>query len=115
MLKGFRIDVSGGVIDMEYKKFIFGTDEDGNPIDFSGNRLVKAPNVTLSIAPSYTYNLADKYKLLFGLNINHIGKAYNDISNSETIALQPATLLNSRISLMPKNGKWSIMGQKFRK
>lgn len=108
MLKGFRVDISGGVIDMKYKKFIFGTDDNGNPIDFSGNKLLKAPNVTLSIAPSYTYNLVDKYKLLFGLSINHVGKAYNDISNSETIARQPSTIVNSRISLMPKNGKWSV-------
>lgn len=108
MLKGFRVDISGGVIDMKYKKFIFGKDENGELIDFSGNKLLKAPNVTLSIAPSYTYNLIDKYKLLFGLNINHVGKAYNDISNSEVIARQATTIVNSRISLMPKNGKWSV-------
>lgn len=108
MLKGFRVDISGGVIDMKYKKFIFGKDENGELVDFSGNKLLKAPNVTLSIAPSYTHNLVDKYKLLFGLSINHVGKAYNDISNSEIIARQAATILNSRISLMPKNGKWSV-------
>lgn len=108
MLKGFRVDISGGIIDMKYKKFIFGKDENGELIDFSGNKLLKAPNVTLSIAPSYTHNLVDKYKLLFGLSINHVGKAYNDISNSEIIARQAATILNSRISLMPKNGKWSV-------
>jgi iron complex outermembrane receptor protein len=108
MLNSFRVDISGGLIDMKYKKFIFGTDEYGKPIDFSGNKLLKAPNVTLSVAPSYTYNLVDKYKLLFGLNINHVGKAYNDISNSEAIARQASTIVNSRISLMPKNGKWSI-------
>ena len=108
MLKGFRVDISGGVIDMKYKKFIFGRDENGELIDFSGNKLLKAPNVTLSVAPSYTYNLIDKYKLLVGLSINHVGKAYNDISNSEIIARQPSTILNSRISIMPKNGKWSV-------
>ena len=108
MLKGFRVDISGGVIDMKYKKFIFGKDENGELIDFSGNKLLKAPNVTLSVAPSYTYNLIDKYKLLVGLSINHVGKAYNDISNSEIIARQPSTILNSRISIMPKNGKWSV-------
>ncbi|WP_188767751.1 TonB-dependent receptor [Emticicia aquatilis] len=108
MLKGFRFDISGGLIDMKYKKFIFGKDENGELIDFSGNKLLKAPNVTLSVAPSYTYNLIDKYKLLFGLSINHVGKAYNDISNSEIIARQPSTIINSRVSLMPKNGKWSI-------
>lgn len=108
MLKGFRVDISGGVIDMKYKKFIFGKDENGELIDFSGNKLLKAPNVTLSVAPSYTYNLIDKYKVLFGLSINHVGKAYNDISNSEVIARQAATIVNSRISLMPKNGKWSV-------
>lgn len=108
MLKGFRVDISGGVIDMKYKKFIFGKDENGELIDFSGNKLLKAPNLTLSVAPSYTYNLIDKYKLLVGLSINHVGKAYNDISNSEIIARQPSTILNSRISIMPKNGKWSV-------
>lgn len=108
MLKGFRVDISAGAINMKYKKFIFGKDENGEIIDYSGNKLLKAPNVTLSVAPSYTYNLIDKYKLLFGLNINYVGKAYNDISNSELIARQPSTIVNSRISLMPKNGKWSI-------
>ncbi len=108
MVNNFRFDISGGVIDMKYKKFIFGEDENGEIIDFSGNKLLKAPNATLSIAPSYNYSLKDKYKVMFGVNLNYVGKAYNDISNSEIIARQASTIFNSRISLMPKNGKWSI-------
>lgn len=108
MYKGLKMDISGGWLDMKYRDFMFGEDENGDPIDLSGNRLVKAPKMTLSVAPSYTVNLFDKYRILAGVNVNYNGKSYNDITNSEVIARQPVTLINGRLSLMPKNGKWSV-------
>jgi iron complex outermembrane recepter protein len=108
MFGNLKLDVSGGFLNMKYQDFIFGTDEDGKPIDFSGNRLLKAPTMSLAVSPTYTLNVIDKYKIFLGLNVNYTGKSYNDISNSEIIARRPVTLINSRIALSPKNGKWSI-------
>jgi len=47
-------------------------------------------------------------RLFFGMNINHTGKAFNDISNSDIIARRAATIVNGRIALAPRNGKWSM-------
>ncbi|MDZ7933884.1 MAG: TonB-dependent receptor [Emticicia sp.] len=102
MYKRLRLDVSGGVIGMRYREFMFGED------DYSGNKLLKAPNATFSVAPQYNVDLGDKYRLLLGANINYTGKAYNDISNYEVIARKAATIVNARAGIMPKNGKWSI-------
>lgn len=108
MLKGFRLDASAGLLNLKYQDFIFGEDINGKPIDLSGKKLLKAPSTTLSLSPTYTFNLFDKYRLLAALNMTHTGKSYNDITNSEVIARRPLSLINSRLSLMPKNGKWSF-------
>ncbi|MCU0324608.1 MAG: TonB-dependent receptor [Spirosomaceae bacterium] len=109
MYKRLRLDVSSGLVGMKYRDFIFGEDENGRPINYAGNRLLKAPNFTLSVAPQYTIELpSNKYRVILGGNINHVGKAYNDISNSEVLARRAATIVNARAALMPKNGKWSI-------
>lgn len=109
MYKRLRLDLSSGLVGMKYRDFIFGEDENGNPISYAGNRLLKAPNFTLSLAPQYTIELpSSKYRVILGGNINHVGKAYNDISNSEVLARRAATIVNARAAFMPKNGKWSI-------
>ncbi|MEZ0610315.1 TonB-dependent receptor [Fibrella sp. WM1] len=108
MLKRFRLDVSAGYLNLKYIDFPFGTDDNGNPINYAGNRLLKAPDWTFSVAPEYTVPLSDKLRMYMGLNINHTGKAYNDISNSEVIARVPASIINGRLALVPADGKWSI-------
>lgn len=108
MLKNFRVDVSAGYLHFRYIDFPFGTDDEGNPVNYAGNRLLKAPDVTFSVAPEYTFHLSDQMRLFWGFNINHTGKAFNDISNSDIIARRAATIVNSRLALAPRNGKWSI-------
>lgn len=108
MLRRFRIDVSAGYLNLKYIDFPFGTDDNGNPINYAGNRLLKAPDITLSVAPEYNIPLNDKLRLYVGLNVNHTGKSYNDVSNSEVIARVPASIVNGRVALVPSDGKWSI-------
>ncbi len=102
MIKRFRIDISGGLVGLRYKEFMFGEE------DYSGNYLLKSPKYTFSVAPQYTIDVSEKYRINLNANINHTGKAYNDISNYELIARRATTILNARVALMPKNGKWSI-------
>ncbi|OIN60043.1 TonB-dependent receptor [Arsenicibacter rosenii] len=108
MLKNFRTDVSMGYLHFRYIDFPFGTDDEGNPVNYAGNRLLKAPDFTFSVAPEYTLPISEQMRLFFGMNINHTGKAFNDISNSDVIARKAATIVNGRISLAPRNGKWSL-------
>ncbi|RAI75256.1 hypothetical protein HMF3257_15620 [Spirosoma telluris] len=108
MLKNFRVDVSMGYLHFRYIDFPFGTDEAGNPVNYAGNHLLKAPDFTFSVAPEYTLPITDQLRVFLGMNINHTGKAFNDISNSDIIARQAATIVNGRLSLAPRNGKWSI-------
>ncbi|MBO0939030.1 TonB-dependent receptor [Fibrella sp. HMF5335] len=108
MLKRFRIDVSAGYLNLRFVDFPFGTDDNGNPVNYAGNRLLKAPDWTFSVAPEYNIQLNDKLRMYMGLNINHTGKAYNDISNSEILARVPASIVNGRVAIVPANGKWSV-------
>jgi iron complex outermembrane receptor protein len=108
MLKNFRVDVSTGYLHFRYIDFPFGTDDNGNPVNYAGNRLLKAPDFTFSVAPEYTIPLTNQLRLSLGMNVNHTGKAFNDISNSELIARQAATIVNGRLALSPRNGKWSV-------
>lgn len=108
MLRRFRIDVSAGYLNLKYIDSPFGTDDNGNPVNYAGNRLLKAPDWTFSVAPEYNVPLSDKLRMYVGLNVNHTGKAYNDISNSEVIARVPASIVNGRVAVVPANGKWSV-------
>ena len=108
MLKRFRLDLSAGYLNLKYIDFPFGTDDNGKPVNYAGNRLLKAPDWTFSIAPEYNVPLNDKMRLYVALNVNHTGKSYNDISNSEVIARVPASIVNGRVAIVPTNGKWSI-------
>ncbi|MEZ0540444.1 TonB-dependent receptor [Fibrella arboris] len=108
ILKNFRADVSMGYLHLRYIDFPFGTDDLGNPVNYAGNQLLKAPNFTLSVAPEYTFSLTDQLRLFLGTTLTHTGKAFNDIANSELIARQAATIVNGRVSLAPRHGKWSI-------
>ncbi|MBO0930414.1 TonB-dependent receptor [Fibrella aquatilis] len=108
MLKRFRLDLSAGYLNLKFIDFPFGTDDNGNPVNYAGNRLLKAPDWTFSVAPEYNIPLNDRYRVFVGLNINHTGKAYNDISNSEILARVPASIVNGRLALVPANGKWSV-------
>ncbi|GAB3994477.1 TonB-dependent receptor [Spirosoma daeguense] len=108
MLKNFRVDVSTGYLHFRYVDFPFGTDEAGNTVNYAGNRLLKAPDFTLSVAPEYTLPITDQLRVFMGLNVNHTGRAFNDISNSDVIARRSATIVNGRLALAPRNGKWSV-------
>ena len=108
MLRRFRVDVAAGYLNLKYVDFPFGTDDAGNPVNYAGNRLLKAPDWTFSVAPEYNVPLNDKLRMYVSLNINHTGKAYNDISNAEVIARVPASIVNGRVALVPTNGKWSV-------
>ncbi len=108
MLSRFRIDVSAGYLNLKYIDFPFGNDDNGQPINYAGNRLLKAPDVTFSVAPEYNMPLSDKLRLRVGLNLNHTGKAYNDVSNSEVIARVSASILNGRVAIVPTDGRWSL-------
>ncbi len=108
MLKNFRFDISTGYLHFRYIDFPFGTDENGNAVNYAGNHLLKAPDFTVSVAPEYTLPITDQLRVFLGMNINYTGKAFNDISNATIIARQAATIVNGRLSLAPRNGKWSI-------
>ncbi|MBO0950562.1 TonB-dependent receptor [Fibrella forsythiae] len=108
ILKNFRVDVATGYLHLRYIDFPFGTDELGSPVNYAGNQLLKAPNITVSVAPEYTIPITDQFRVFVGMNINHTGKAFNDISNSALVARQAATIVNGRLSLAPRNGKWSV-------
>ncbi len=108
LAKGFQVEMSGSVLDFEYGDFPFSADQTGGPTNLRGNKLAKVPENTWSISPQYTTTIGEKTKLLARVDINHSGKAFNDILNNPDIAREPATLLNARLGLNFANGKYSV-------
>ncbi len=108
LAKGLQLEMSGSVLDFEYGDFPFSADQTGGPTNLKGNKLAKVPDNTWSISPQYTTNIGEKTKLLARVDINHSGKAFNDILNNPDIAREPATLLNARLGASFVNGKYSI-------
>jgi iron complex outermembrane recepter protein len=108
MFDKLKIDFSSGLLNMTYKDFV-EYDSEGEVVeDFTGNQMIKSPKYTLAVSPQYTMSLRDKYRLIWGATINHTSLSFNEVHNEEPTSRVPATLVNARLSLMPRSGKWSV-------
>jgi iron complex outermembrane receptor protein len=115
----FRTDVSIGLLNLRYLDFPFITPfpiflEDGTVIDqfdniqLSGNKTYKAPNFTFKFSPEFHAPLGKELKVLLRADYDFVGKVYNDIFNTESIARAPAGFLNARLSFSTVNERFSI-------
>ena len=102
LFKGFTLDINGGVQTMKYDEFLFGD------VDLSGNDLAKSPNYTFGFSPTYATSFSNGGRLSIRLDLNHTGKSYNDIFNTESISRKSVTLLNTRIGYSFKDGRYNL-------
>ena len=107
LAKGFRVDASMGLLRLRYLDFPF-SDRVGQPINLSGKRLYKAPEITFQASPSYTTNVGPDLKLRAQLDYFFVGKTYNDIYNTENLARQAAGIVNARLEFATRNSKYSL-------
>lgn len=103
----FRTDVALGALSLEYHDFAF-VDQAGNPINLSGNKLYKAPDVTFKFSPEFNYPLGADLKVKLRADYNYTGKTYNDIYNTESIAREGTGILNARLAFSFAKEKYSL-------
>lgn len=102
LASGLQTDLSIGYLNLEYKVFNFGGD------DLSGNRLQKAPDLTVSFSPQYSIFLSPEWRFLSRLDVYYTGKSYSDPVNIEVVARDPAILVNGRIAFSIQQERYNI-------
>lgn len=106
--KFFKTEAAFGFLNLRYLDFPFIDPTTLEVIQLSGNRALKAPNFTFKVAPEFQFETDSDLRIMLRLDYNVIGKAYNDIFNTESIARQTAGVLNARLSFSTKDDKYSI-------
>ena len=106
--KFLKTEIAVGALNLKYTNFPFVDPFTFEPTNLSGNSALKAPNFNFKFSPEIHSSLGRELKFLLRFDFNYIGKAYNDIFNTESLARQGAATLNSRLSISSKNERFSI-------
>ncbi len=107
--KFFKTEASIGILNLEYTDFPFPDPfNSADTINLSGNKALKAPNFTFKFSPEFHANVGKELKLLVRGDYNFVGKTYNDIYNTESLARQPRGLVNARLTVSTKDEKFAI-------
>ena len=104
----FKTEVALGALNMKYQDFPFINPFTFEPVNLSGNRSYKAPDFTLKIAPEIYKPLGPELKMLLRFDYNFVGRTYNDIYNTESLARRATGILNARLNLSTTNERFSL-------
>lgn len=108
----FKTEIAIGALNLKYQDFPFIAPDVApgtfRPVNLSGNRANKAPAFTLKFAPELHHSLGTELKMLLRFDYNYIGKSYNDIYNTESLARKAAGVLNARLMISTKNERFSL-------
>ena len=106
--KFLKTEIALGALNLKYTNFPFVDPFTFDEINLSGNRALKAPDFNFKFSPEFHTSMGKELKLLARLDYNFVGKSYNDIYNTESLARQPSHLLNARISIASRNERFGI-------
>lgn len=106
--KFLRTDMSLGLLNLRYLNFPFIDPLTLEERQLSGNRALKAPGYTFKLAPEFHWPLNNSLKLLVRLDYDLVGKAYNDIFNTESLARQAVGMLSGRVSVSTIDERLSL-------
>lgn len=106
--KVLKTEIAIGALNLKYTNFPFVDPFTFREINLSGNKALKAPDYTFKFSPEIHTPIGRDLKFLLRVDCNVIGKAYNDIYNTESLARQASTLINARMSIASKNERFAI-------
>lgn len=106
--KFLKTEIALGALNLKYTNFPFVDPFTFEEVNLSGNRALKAPDFTFKFSPEIHSSLGRELKFLLRLDFNYVGKAYNDIYNTEGLARNGAGLLNGRLSISSKNERFGV-------
>jgi len=105
---GLDINLSVGWLNAEYDEFPNGG---GLGVDFNGNKLAGAPDVTGSFGIQYFAPLGGtngRNRLFLRGDVDHTGEYYGNPANDPLLKVEAYTTLNARIGLERRDGSWGI-------
>ena len=106
--KFFKTEIALGALNLKYTDFPFVDPFTYDEINLSGNRALKAPDYTFKFSPELHTPMGRELKFLMRMDFNLIGKSFNDIYNTESLARRPSALVNGRMSIASKNERFGI-------
>ncbi len=104
----FKTEIALGALNLKYQDFPFINPFTFEAINLSGNRAYKAPNFTFKFAPELFAPLGPELKVLLRIDYNFIGKTYNDIYNTNSLARKSSGVVNGRLMISTKNERFSL-------
>jgi iron complex outermembrane receptor protein len=105
----FKTEVALGLLNLKYQDFPFITPfAPFTPVNLSGNRAYKSPDFTFKFAPEIYKSIGTELKLLLRFDYNFVGKTYNDIFNTESLARKASGVLNARLNISTINERFSL-------
>ena len=103
---GLNVNLQAAWLHAEYKEF---KDGGGVGVDYSGNRLEYAPEVTASATVDYTRDLAEGMGAVTSrLTVSYRGDQYSDTSNAEAFHQDAYTLVNARVAWLAPGDQWQV-------
>lgn len=86
----------------------YQTVEDGQPEDYSGNRLTRIPDHKITLSPSYTYDLSSGATVKFAVDYVHESTIYDDQSNRPPEIRDPTDFVDARVIYTDPGDHWSF-------
>lgn len=102
--ENLRINASLGILDAEYKEFLYGADQ----LNLSGQTLQNAPETTANIGFQYTAQ-TDSLEIRSSIQYKYVSKKWDgNIVNSPRSEVQPTDLIDVNIDISAPGSNWSL-------
>ncbi|MEM0929114.1 MAG: TonB-dependent receptor [Pseudomonadota bacterium] len=95
-------------LDATYDEFSFV--QDGTLVDFSGNRLNRAPEWTSSLGAEYAAPIGNFGQLVPRVEWQYVSEIFHNEQNAQPFGSDAFHLVNVRVRLEPNDQNWSIEG-----
>jgi iron complex outermembrane receptor protein len=86
----------------------YKTVEDGEAVDYSGNRLTRIPDHKVTLSPTYTYGLGSGAKVKLAVDYVYESRIYDDQSNLPPEIRDPTTFVDARVIYTDPGDHWSF-------
>lgn len=106
-LDNLELGFNMGLLHTEFNE-LDTVDDSGVPVDYSGNRLQRSPELSLSFIPQYTLDLENAGSLTLRGELNYRSEEYFTAGNAAEDSQTGYSLLNARLTYESAKGNWRV-------
>jgi iron complex outermembrane receptor protein len=103
------VRANDGLLDAEYDSFAF-TGADGNSVDLSGRDFRRAPDVTMNVDATYSWDMGPGEAWLRG-SVRLLGKHFIDNENTAELANGDQTIVDMSVNYRVNQLTFSLFGR----